>query len=136
MQKSYNEQLTKIAKLEKKIEQIKTNKNLAVKEKDDQIKKLKSEKEELTKLQKDETNPEELRQLKKEKTEMSTKIEELCKRVNNSESECKRLQEKLDEYIKCRWRKYKGTKYVVPLLIYFYAWFSHCKVVVIISLSL
>lgn len=109
LQKEYDEQLKKIAKLEKKIEKIKTNKNLAMKEKDDQIKKLKSEKEELTKLQKDETDPEELRQLKKEKTEMSTKIEELCKRVNNSESECKRLQEKLDEYIKCRRRVISPT---------------------------
>ena len=65
-------------------------------------------------LKKNQPDPEELSQLRKEKTELSTKIEELGKRVNESELDCNRLQKMLNEYITCKRRKYKGTKVMVP----------------------
>ncbi|CAH3147683.1 unnamed protein product [Pocillopora meandrina] len=50
-------------------------------------------------LKTNQPDPEELSQLRKEKTELSTKIEKLSERVNESELDYKRLQEKLDKYI-------------------------------------
>ncbi|RMX39189.1 hypothetical protein pdam_00013523 [Pocillopora damicornis] len=56
-------------------------------------------------LKETQPDPEGLSKLIKEKTEMSTKIEALIERVNKSESDYKRVQEKLDKYINCKWQE-------------------------------
>ena len=75
---------------------------------------LEVENKKLMEFKETQPDPEGLSKLIKEKTEMSTKIEALIERVNKSESDYKRVQEKLDKYINCKWRKYKGTKLIVP----------------------
>ena len=79
-----------------------------------QTENLEVENKKLMELKETQPDPEGLSKLIKEKTEMSTKIEALIERVNKSESDYKRVQEKLDKYIHCKWRKYKGTKLIVP----------------------
>ena len=51
----------------------------------------------------------ELERLKAEKGRLSATIEQLGKRVNNNEQECKRLQEVLKKYINFESRKYMYT---------------------------
>ena len=53
--------------------------------------------------------------LMKLKDEEKSELGELSERGKKSESNCKRLlKEKLDMYINCKRRKYKGTKLIVP----------------------
>ena len=52
------------------------------------------------------TYPEELDQLKTENGDLSSQVEELKKKVESSESEYKRLQEKLKKYSNFQSRKY------------------------------
>ena len=102
LQKSNQEQLTKIVTLKKPIAKMRTAKTEAVKELEEQDEILKAENEKLMKFKTNQPEPEELSQSRKEKT----KIEDLGERVRNeSESDCKRLQEKLDKYINCKRRK-------------------------------
>ena len=113
LQKSNHEQLTRIGKLKQKIGTIERTKKEDVKKLGEQIKILRAENAKLMELKTNQPDPEELSQLRKEKTELSIKIEELGERVNKSELDYKRLQEKLDKYINCKRRKYKGTKLIV-----------------------
>ena len=114
LQESYNEQLTKIKELEKVITLITTTKTQAEANLEEQIKILKAETEKLMKLIEDQTDPVEPRQLNAKTYELSTRKEQLRRRVENSEMECNRLQEELEKYINSRRRKYKGTKLIVP----------------------
>ena len=107
--KSNHEQLKMIGKLKQKLGTQKEE----VEKLGEQIKILKAENEKLMMLKTNQPDPEELSQLRKEKTELSTKIEELSERVNESELDYKRLQEKLDKYINYKRRKYKGKKLIV-----------------------
>ena len=107
LQKSNHEQQKTIEALKKKMAKMNTAKTEAMKL-ERQIKNLKAENEKL-KLKTNPTEPEELSQSIKEKRE----IEELSERVIKSESDRKRLQEKLDKYITCKRRKYKGTKLIM-----------------------
>ena len=111
--KSNHEQLTRIEKLKQKLGTIERTKKEEVEKLGEQIKILKAENEKLMELKTNQPDPEELSQLRKEKTELSTKIEELSERVNESELDYKRLQEKLDKYINYKRRKYKGKKLIV-----------------------
>ena len=118
LQKSNDDQGTRIKQLNEIIGELTKTKEEAekkVKELEKEIKNLEDKnQEELMELKKNQPDPEELSQLRKEKTELSTKIEELGIRVNESELDCKRLQKMLNEYITCKRRKYKGTKLMVP----------------------
>ena len=118
LQKSNDDQGTRIKQLNEIIGELTKKKEEAekkVKELEKEIKNLEGKhQEELMELKKNQPDPEELSQLRKEKTELSTKIEELGKRVNESELDRKRLQKMLNEYITCKRRKYKGTKLMVP----------------------
>lgn len=109
LQKSNHEQQKKIEALRKTIAKMRTSKTEAVKKLEGQIKILKAENDKLMKLKTNPTEPEELSQSMKEKKE----IEELSERVIKSESDRKRLQEKLNKYITCKRRKYKGTKLIM-----------------------
>ena len=93
LQKSNHEQLTRIGKLKQKL----GTKKEEVEKLGEQIKTLKAENEKLMELKTNQPDPEELSQLRKGKTELSIKIEELGERVNKSELDYKRLQEKLDK---------------------------------------
>ena len=118
--KSNHEQLTRIEKLKQKLGTIERTKKEDVEKLGEQIKILKGENEKLMMLKTNQPDPEELSQLRKEKTELSTKIEQLSERVNKSDLDYKRLQEKLDKHINCRRRKYKGTKLIVTCYILLY----------------
>ena len=118
--KSNHEQLTRIGKLKQKLGTIERTKKEDVEKLGEQIKILKGENEKLMMLKTNQPDPEELSQLRKEKTELSTKIEQLSERVNKSDLDYKRLQEKLDKHINCRRRKYKGTKLIVTCYILLY----------------
>ena len=72
----------------------------------EQIEELKADKEELKLKLQVQTDPEELDQLKTQNGDLSSQIEELNKKVKSSESEYKRLQEKLKKYINFQSRKY------------------------------
>ena len=113
---SNHKQLEKIEKFKKKknIEETKEEAVKKVVELKKQTENLEVENKKLMELKETQPDPEGLSKLIKEKTEMSTKIEALIERVNKSESDYKRVQEKLDKYINCKWRKYKGTKLIVP----------------------
>ena len=93
LQKSNHEQLTRIGKLKQKL----GTKKEEVEKLGEQIKTLKAENEKLMELKTNQPDPEELSQLRKGKTELSIEIEELGERVNKSELDYKRLQEKLDK---------------------------------------
>lgn len=110
LQKSNHEQLTgkMIEKLTRKRGTTRNEK--VIKELEENIKILKAENEVLR-------DPKELIQLRKKNTQLSIEIEELGERARKDESNCKRLQEKLDEYITCKRRKCKGTKLIVPYVI-------------------
>lgn len=125
---SKHKQRERIEKLKKKItnnkgtvkdleDQIKKQED-QIKKLEDQIKNIRAENEKLIKLKEDQTDPKQLGQLKQQNTELSTKIEKLNERESESESEYKRLQEKLDEYINCKRRKYKVTKLCRDLRCY------------------
>ena len=101
LQKSNQEQLTKKV-TSKKLAKMRTAKTEAVKELEEQDEILKAENEKSMKFKTNQPEPEELSQSRKEETQ----IEDLGERVRNkSESDCKRLQEKLDKYINCKRRK-------------------------------
>ena len=88
----------------------------------EQIGELKADKEELKLKLQVQTDPEELDQLKTQNGDLSSQIEELKKKVESSESEYMKLQEKLKKYINFQSRKYIWTKINVlwyPLLICF-----------------
>ena len=72
----------------------------------EQIGVLKADKEELKSKLQFQTYPEELDQLKTENGDLSSQVEELKKKVESSESEYKRLQEKLKKYSNFQSRKY------------------------------
>ena len=72
----------------------------------EQIGELKADKEELKLKLQVQTDPEELDQLKTENGDLSSQVEELKKKVESSESEYKRLQEKLKKYNNFQSRKY------------------------------
>ena len=72
----------------------------------EQIGELKADKEELKLKLQFQTYPEELDQLKTENGDLSSQVEELKKKVESSESEYKRLQEKLKKYSNFQSRKY------------------------------
>ena len=72
----------------------------------EQIGELKADKEELKLKLQVQTYPEELDQLKTENGDLSSQVEELKKKVESSESEYKRLQEKLKKYSNFQSRKY------------------------------
>ena len=102
LQKSNQEQLTKIVTLKKPIAKMRTAKTEAVKELEEQDEIPKAENKKLMKFKTSQPEPEELSQSNKQET----KIEDLGERVRNkSESDCKRLQEKLYKYINCKRRK-------------------------------
>ena len=72
----------------------------------EQIEELKADKEELKLKLQVQTDPGELDQLKTPNRELSSQIEEVNKKVESFESECKRLQEELKKSSKYRSRKY------------------------------
>ena len=107
LQNSNHEQIRRIEILKKKKEETEKK----VEELEKQIENLKVENKNLKKLKTNPPDPEELSRLRKEKTELE---EELGQRLKKSESDCKGLQEKLNNYITCGRRKYKDTELIVP----------------------
>ena len=107
--KSGKSDQTNKKQLEQKIK-LKTNKKQVKLERNEanepnkamveQIQKLEAEKKELEMTLNGQTD------LKTEIKELSTQIERLTKKANNSEFECKRLQEELKTYINYQSRKY------------------------------
>ena len=96
-------QLEKKRKLKTNNKQVKEERNEAIepnKAMVEQIQKLEAEKKELEMMLNGQTD------LKTENKELSTQIERLTKKANNSEFECKRLQEELKTYINYQSRKY------------------------------
>ena len=85
----------------KKTEVMEENKKIMAR-----IEKLLAEKEELEKALLVQTGAKEQERLKAENGMLLTRIEQLSKRVNNSELECKRLHEELKKYINFESRKY------------------------------
>ena len=110
LKKSNHEQLTRIEKLTRKQDTTRRKNEEVIKELEEKIKILKAENEVLR-------DPKELIQLREKNTQLSIEIAELDERVRKDKSNCKRLQEKLDEYITCKRRKCKGTKVIVPCVI-------------------
>ena len=99
LQKSNNQQLTTIAGLIENAETIERTKKEVVEKMMKQNEDLKAENKCLMKL----------------KYEEKSELGKLSERAKKSESNCKRLlKEKLDMYINCKRRKYKGTKLIVP----------------------
>ena len=97
-------QLEKKRKLKTNNKQVKEERNDTIKPNKtmvEQIQKLEAEKKELEMTLNGQTD------LKTENKELSTQIERLTKKANNSEFECKRLQEELKTYINYQSRKYK-----------------------------
>ena len=97
----------------KKNELVEENKKIVA-----QREKLMAEKEELEKALCVQTGYKELDRLKAENGQLSAKIEQLSKRVNSSELECKRLQEDLKKYINFESRKYMYTSEMYRSKIY------------------
>ena len=96
-------QLEKKRKLKTNNKQVKEERNEAIepnKAMVEQIQKLEAEKKKLEMTLNGQTD------LKTENKELSTQIERLTKQANNSEFECKRLQEELKTYINYQSRKY------------------------------
>ena len=96
-------QLEKKRKLKTNNKQVKEERNDTIepnKTMVEQIQKLEAEKKELEMTLNGQTD------LKTENKELSTQIERLTKKANNSEFECKRLQEELKTYINYQSRKY------------------------------
>ena len=96
-------QLEKKRKLKTNNKQVKEERNEAIepnKAMVEQIQKLEAEKKELEMTLNGQTD------LNTENKELSTQIERLTKKANNSEFECKRLQEELKTYINYQSRKY------------------------------
>ena len=102
-------QLDHIERLKRINEKIKKKKRDLLEENEkmvEQIGELKADKEELKSKLQFQTYPEELDQLKTENGDLSSQVEELKKEVESSESEYKRLQEKLKKYSNFQSRKY------------------------------
>ena len=96
-------QLEKKRKLKTNNKQVKEERNEAIepnKAMVEQIQKLEAEKKELEMTLNGQND------LKTENRELLTSIERLKKKANNSEFECKRLQEELKTYINYQSRKY------------------------------
>ena len=99
LRKSNKQQLTTIAGLIENAETIERTKKEVVEKMMKQNEDLKAENKYLMKL----------------KDEEKSELGKLSERAKKSESNCKRLlKEKLDMYINCKRRKYKGTKLIVP----------------------
>ena len=101
--KTNKRQLEKKRKLKTNNKQVKGERNEAIepnKAMVEQIQKLEAEKKELEMTLNGQND------LKTENKELSTQIERLTKKANNSEFECKRLQEELKTYINYQIRKY------------------------------
>ena len=110
-------QLEKKRKLKTNNKQVKEERNEAIepnKAMVEQIQKLEAEKKELEMTLNGQTD------LKTEIKELSTQIERLTKKANNSEFECKRLQEELKTYINYQSRKY--TKELLKIVLTFLLW--------------
>ena len=96
-------QLERKRKLKTNNKQVKVERNEAIEPNKvmvEQIQKLEAEKKELEMKLNGQTD------LKAENEELSTQMEKLKKKANNSEFECKRLQEELKKYINYQSRKY------------------------------
>ena len=96
-------QLERKRKLKTNNKQVKVERNEAIEPNKvmvKQIQKLEAEKKELEMKLNGQTD------LKAENEELSTQMEKLKKKANNSEFECKRLQEELKTYINYQSRKY------------------------------
>lgn len=96
-------QLEKKRKLKTNNKQVKVERNEAIEPNKvmvEQIQKLEAEKKELEMTLNGQTD------LMAENEKLSTQIERLTKKANNSEFECKRLQEELKTYINYQSRKY------------------------------
>ena len=96
-------QLERKRKLKTNNKQVKVERNEAIEPNKvmvEQIQKLEAEKKELEMKLNGQTD------LKAENEELSTQMEKLKKKANNSEFECKRLQEELKTYINYQSRKY------------------------------
>ena len=96
-------QLERKRKLKTNNKQVKVERNEAIEPNKvmvEQIQKLEAEKKELEMTLNGQTD------LKAENEKLSTQIERLTKKANNSEFECKRLQEELKTYINYQSRKY------------------------------
>ena len=96
-------QLERKRKLKTNNKQVKVERNEAIEPNKvmvEQIQKLEAEKKELEMTLNGQTD------LMAENEKLSTQIERLTKKANNSEFECKRLQEELKTYINYQSRKY------------------------------
>ena len=96
-------QLERKRKLKTNNKQVKVERNEAIEPNKvmvEQIQKLEAEKKELEMTLNGQTD------LMAENEKLSTQIERLKKKANNSEFECKRLQEELKTYINYQSRKY------------------------------